>query len=260
MSAAREDSLFDPVCHAPVPLDSLYRRAHRGALFCFCSAHCLDVFSRDPDSWLSPGARASPPINAASESAPGDSIASVASSAGSREYPAPGTYPTLDGDRGLAILPPTIRIDDLSAPAWIAATEPAPGVGSRPAPSPNARAGWRRWISSLIPGQERRFARRISRELTLQYWTITASYPELRGRDLYRQIVAARRLIDLETADCLIKRAESSFASWPVQRDLRFRDVVHFIAVSEYLAAHGESSWIHANVGHEVAMHVPRDM
>jgi YHS domain-containing protein len=260
MSAPLEDSLIDPVCHAPVPLDSLYRRAHRGALFCFCSARCLDLFSSDPDSWISMATAPLPEQGSTSDSASGDAVASVALRAGADEFPAPGTFPTLDSDQGLAILPPTIRIDDLSAPALIAALAPAPGAGSSTAPFSKVRAGWRNWISSLIPGQERRFARRISRELTRQYWNITASYPELRGRDLYRQIVAARRLIDLEAADSLIKKAESSFASWPVQRELRFRDVVHFIAVSEYLAAHSESSWIHANVGREVALNVPRDL
>jgi hypothetical protein len=117
--------------------------------------------------------------------------------------------------------------------------------------------GWRDVFSGPLACRERRFARRIGRELLKLYWIVSASHPELRGRGLYRTIVVSRTRADPESAEALLDHAEESFAAWPTRRALKFRDVVHFIAVSEFLAAHGNSSWIHANMGREVASQIP---
>jgi hypothetical protein len=65
---------------------------------------------------------------------------------------------------------------------------------------------------------------------------------------------------DPESAEALLERAEESFAAWPARRTLRFRDVVHLIAVSEFLASHGDSSWIQTNMGREVASQIPANL
>jgi hypothetical protein len=117
--------------------------------------------------------------------------------------------------------------------------------------------GWRDIFSRPLPFRERRFARRIGRELLKLYWFVSASHPDLRGRDLYRTIVISRAQVDTESAEALLEQAEESFAAWPTRRALKFRDVVHFIAVSEFLATHGNSSWIRTNMRREVASQIP---
>jgi hypothetical protein len=89
------------------------------------------------------------------------------------------------------------------------------------------------------------------------YGIVAASHPRLRGRDLYRKIVIARTHSDEASAETLLDQAEESFAAWPTRRDLKFVDVVHFIAVSEFLASHGNSPWIYANMGREVESQIP---
>jgi len=116
---------------------------------------------------------------------------------------------------------------------------------------------WRDVFSGLLPWRERRFARRIGRELLKLYRIVSASHPDLRGRRLYRTIVISHTRVDPESAEALLDQAEESFAAWPTQRALKFRDVVHFIAVSEFLATHGNSSWIHSDIGREVASVIP---
>src|SRR2546430_12945188 len=39
-----------------------------------------------------------------------------------------------------------------------------------------------------------------------------------------------------------LDEAEESYATWPILRALTFCDVVHFIAVSEFLASHGDAA------------------
>ena len=46
----------------------------------------------------------------------------------------------------------------------------------------------------------------------------------------------------------------------PVPREVKFCDVVHFVVVSEFLASHGNSRWIHSNVGREVASEIPDNL
>jgi hypothetical protein len=119
---------------------------------------------------------------------------------------------------------------------------------------------WRDIFSGPLPWRERRFARRIGRELLKLYRTMSASHPDLRGRGLYRTIVISHTRVDPESAEALLDQAEESFAAWPSQRALKFRDVVHFIAVSEFLATHSNSSWIHSDMGREVASQIPGNL
>ena len=119
---------------------------------------------------------------------------------------------------------------------------------------------WRDVFSWPLPCRERRFARRIGRELLKLYWIVSASHPNLSGRGLYRTIVISRTRVDPESAEALLDQAEESFAAWPTRRTLKFRDVVHLIAVSEFLASHASVSWIQSNIGREVASQIPANL
>jgi hypothetical protein len=89
---------------------------------------------------------------------------------------------------------------------------------------------------------------------------VSAGSPQLTGRALYRQIVAARNGGDFAAADTVLAAAEQSFATWPADRPLRFGDVVHFLAASELLASHGLGRWIHADLKRIVAARIPRSL
>jgi hypothetical protein len=43
-------------------------------------------------------------------------------------------------------------------------------------------------------------------------------------------------------------------------RALIFRDVVHFLAVSEFLTSHGDTQWIHENMAREVQSQIPHTL
>jgi hypothetical protein len=188
-----------------------------------CSAHCLEAFIGEPSHFaLLKGIR---------------DMAGVIQSS-----PRAATRPT---------------VQSLDLPPWQPRPDSAATArGPRP-PRGLSGSGWRDAFRWLLPWRERRFARRISRELLTLHRIVSARNPNLRGRDLYRIVVMARTRADLESAEILLDRAEESFAAWPAPRTLKFCDVVHFIAVSEFLASHGNSPWIHANMGREILSRIP---
>jgi len=89
------------------------------------------------------------------------------------------------------------------------------------------RSGWRR-----------RFAWHASYELLDLYKRIHREEPQLTGRTLYERVVIRRSGLDTKAATGVLMRAEQSFCDWPSGRDLRFRDVVQYVVVDEFLRSH----------------------
>ena len=138
-----------------------------------------------------------------------------------------------------------------------AATAPAsPRPGAVPAPRP------RRHFRPLFVGwRERHHAARTSRQLLKLHRKLAAAHPGLSKQQLYRLIVMARLGSTAQAADAVLSRAAESFATWPVERALTFRDVVHYLAVSDYLGADAAlAQWTRENLGRVVAEFVPDTM
>lgn len=108
--------------------------------------------------------------------------------------------------------------------------------------------------------RQRRHAAGVSLELLKLLRFVAQRNPGLRGRMLYRRIVMLRLHADQATADRLLECAEESFASWPTPRDLKFADVVHWLAIEEFLAAHPGVRWTQAQIGRVVARRIPRQL
>ena len=111
--------------------------------------------------------------------------------------------------------------------------------------------------SLLLRWRERRYTARISRKLLAAYRHAAAAYPGLQRQALYLHIVIGYLGCAPSAAHEVLESAEHSFASWPVQRALRFQDVVHYLAVTEYTITTG---WTQGNLGRVVASVVPRDL
>src|ERR1700751_3073262 len=87
----------------------------------------------------------------------------------------------------------------------------------------------------FVARTERRYAERASAQLLELYRRARHEHPELLRRALYRNIVAQRLGPEARRADELVRRAEQSFADWPADRELKFRDVVHYLIFDEYV-------------------------
>ena len=109
---------------------------------------------------------------------------------------------------------------------------------------------WLQW-------RERRFAGRHCRVLLRLHRRVARRHPGLRGPELYRHIVAARSGADPAAAQAVLQGAEESFARWPVSRELSFRDVVHYLSVTEYFARHAGVRLMQADVKRVVDDSIP---
>jgi len=78
-------------------------------------------------------------------------------------------------------------------------------------------------------------------------------------RALYQNIVADRLGPQAVRADELVRRAEESFTDWPVDRNLQFRHVVHYLVFYEYTLLDPARRGTMTNMGVVVAQVVPED-
>lgn len=110
------------------------------------------------------------------------------------------------------------------------------------------------------PRAERRFARQASAELLELYKQQRREHPEMSGRELYHEIVAQRLRPQAVRANELVRRAEESFTDWPVERELQFRHVVHYLIFYEYTLLDPARRGTKTNIGAVVAQVIPEDL
>jgi hypothetical protein len=135
------------------------------------------------------------------------------------------------------------------------------------APSPAQRlslgqraTAWRNELAaSLVSPRESRHVAATVRELLKLHWIVSASHPGLPRRTIYQKVVMARTGGDEDDAREILRKAEQSFATWPKERELTFADVVHYMAVSEYLTADDRIA-TRINMGRLIAGRVPSDL
>jgi hypothetical protein len=107
---------------------------------------------------------------------------------------------------------------------------------------------------------EKWYARRASRELLEWYRRVRDEEPQLSGATLYQQVIVRRSGLDVKAALGILRRAEQSFCAWPSDRDLRFRDVVLYVIIDEYLRSHATDLGTQTNMGNVVARLIPSDL
>jgi len=91
-------------------------------------------------------------------------------------------------------------------------------------------------LGVFVAYAERRYAKSASQQLLELFRREQREHPELKGRALYGAVIARRLGSNsiLGAAD-IVRRAEESFAVWPRDRKLTFRDVVHYQIFDEYM-------------------------
>ena len=103
-------------------------------------------------------------------------------------------------------------------------------------------------------------ARRASRALLRAYRRSKSARPDLGGLARYREVVARQTGLDEAGVRVVLERAESSFASWPAERPIRFRDVVQYLVAGECLAAAPTAPGIRLRLAAIVAEEIPAEL
>ena len=219
-------ALIDPICGVPVNASSPHSSVRGGAMFFFCSEVCKARFVADPSRVVVITA------TDVSEPVPVQAVADAPDeeAAGSLEVP----DLQQDADESVCMF----GLED---------EHPQPG-----------------WFQRLVKSwsrtrRERQHVVRTSSELLSLYRTITAVHPDLSDREHFKLLVMARNGCDSTVANLVLERAEESFAQWPVTRELTLCDVVHYLSVSEYFAAHAGEPWMSsdANINLIVQSNIP---
>jgi hypothetical protein len=107
--------------------------------------------------------------------------------------------------------------------------------------------------------RERRYATHAAAAALSFYHRLRAKEPALVGSDLYESVVCLRNGIAASDAHAILHRARESFAAWPIDRDLIFRDVVQYLVISEYLVAKSKRVGTAINMADVVAQVIPKE-
>jgi hypothetical protein len=112
--------------------------------------------------------------------------------------------------------------------------------------------------------RERRQIRRFCEESLKLYRQVEAQMPQSSQTERYGRFIELRSGATPATVLTVLRRAEESFADWPNERPLNFRDVVQYLAVTDCLkidiAVAGVRSRIVDFVIDIVGHVIPRDL
>jgi len=112
----------------------------------------------------------------------------------------------------------------------------------------------------VLARAERRYAKDASAKLLELYRQERRERPELNRRALYLSIVARRLGPQAARAGEVVRRAEESFTDWPADRELTFRDVVHYLIFDEYTRRGTAREGTKTNMRVAVARVIPNDI
>jgi len=104
---------------------------------------------------------------------------------------------------------------------------------------------------------ERAYAKRQCVLLLEIYEHFQKEHPRLDGDELYARVVAYGLDCNPTAARSIVLGADRSFAQWPTERDVTFRDVVSYLLMNQLSLAHSKSLGVQANVTAIVAAVIP---
>jgi hypothetical protein len=81
--------------------------------------------------------------------------------------------------------------------------------------------------------RERKQIRRICAESLTLYRQVEIEMPHASNTDRYARVIERRSGADAAAALKFMRRAEESFAQWPIERPLNFRDIVQYMVVTD---------------------------
>ncbi len=93
------------------------------------------------------------------------------------------------------------------------------------------------FLRPIIAWREQRIATHAAQTALALYNQIRNEQSTLSKIELYEEFVRRRNGIETVGAKNILTLAEQSFAMWPVERMLIFRDVVQYLVVSERLTS-----------------------
>ena len=110
------------------------------------------------------------------------------------------------------------------------------------------------WVAARA---ERAYANRQCALLLEIYEQLRKEHPGLGGDEPYARVVAYSLDCDPTAARSIVLAADRSFAQWPTERDVTFRDVASFLLMNQLLPAHSRTLGVQANITSIVVAAIP---
>ena len=131
-----------------------------------------------------------------------------------------------------------------------------------------AKGGWLEdalgSLNFVAAMRERRQIRRFCDDSLRLYRQVETQMPQASQTERYARFIELSSGVTAATVLTVMRRAEESFADWPNERPLNFRDVVQYLAVTDCLkidiAVAGVRSRMVDFVIDIVAQVIPRDL
>jgi len=118
-----------------------------------------------------------------------------------------------------------------------------------------------RLLSTIsVAHAERSYAKQASAELLDLYWRKRRENPQMGARALYEAVVAQRLGAQASRTREIMRRVEESFTDWPVERELRFRHVVHYLIFDEYMRTGNARGGTRTNMAAAVASIIAEEL
>jgi len=114
------------------------------------------------------------------------------------------------------------------------------------------------FLRPIIAWREERIATHAAQTALALYHQLHNEQPVLSKLELYEEFVRRRNGIEAAGARKLLTLAEQSFAVWPTERALIFRDVVQYLVVTERLTS--ERTTTTADIALIVGRIIPSDL
>ena len=107
---------------------------------------------------------------------------------------------------------------------------------------------------------EKWYAWCATHELLRWYQRVSDAQPQLTGITLYQEVLVRRFGLDVEVARHVLQRVRQSFCEWPHRREPRFRDVVSYLIMDEYMQAHSSKGGTYTDMRRMVSRIISSDL
>jgi len=108
--------------------------------------------------------------------------------------------------------------------------------------------------------RERNQIRRTCTQLMSIYQVVKAELPQASKMEIYARVVEKHCRADADGVRRILRRAEESYAVWPEERDLIFRDLVNYFAVTQCRSADPKNIGVRTDVIDIVSHAIPAEL
>jgi hypothetical protein len=131
-------------------------------------------------------------------------------------------------------------------------------------PEQQPLSGWLsdtfRQLNFVALMRERNQIRRTCSQLLSIYQEVATELPQAAKMDIYARVVEKHCGADSDGVRRILRRAAESFAAWPEERDLIFRDLVNYFAVTECRCADPKNIGVRTDVIDIVSNSISADL